>query len=129
MSQAELQERGRKLREFLEPYFERAKGKEGVLFSAFNVWLENKEIEAFFPIGMSFDDAAVVLQTAGFRIRPRPLRTDPKFRFWFAADMEMPTRRLFFANVGVEFEPDQQRLENVNIKSSSMSIAVHGNSL
>jgi hypothetical protein len=121
MKQAELQERGRKLRQFFEPYLQRANGKENWKF---NIDFE-KEAQEFFPVGMPFEDAIVVLKAAGLHILPRPLPREEPFKYWLVASLNFPNRYIYRTVIGVDLEPNEPRLENVTVKSSFLSAGVN----
>jgi hypothetical protein len=117
MSQAELQERGRKLREFFEPYIERAKGKEDWKFSI------HEKGDEFFPVGMSFEDARVILEAAG--LTPGVMPQKSSIRYWLVGISSFPNRFIYKTILAVHLEPSELRLENVTVKSSMLIFGVN----
>jgi hypothetical protein len=120
MKQAELQERGRKLRQFFEPYLQRANGKENWKF---NIDFE-KEAQEFFPVGMPFEDAILVLKAAGFKMGPRPQPRE-NFKYWLGAYLAFPNRYIYETVFFVQLEPNESRLDNVTVKSSTLGAVVN----
>jgi hypothetical protein len=120
IKQAELKARGKKLREFFEPYIQRANGKEN-----WKLYLNfEREAYEFFPKGMSFEDATFLLKNAGFHIIPRPVPND-KHTFYLIASISLPNRYVYKTHLLVSLEPTNPRLENVQVKSASMGISVN----
>lgn len=76
-SKPDLEARGHALRKMFEPYIARANGKENWKF---NIILKD-EADEYFPKGMTFEDAVVVLKAAGFNINIRPVPRDG-LKYW-----------------------------------------------